>query len=1118
MFDDDDKDEEFLNEPIDGQMSIFELPLNNSNEDDEEEFDNSPVEGQYSLFADEYLSNIRTDSDKVSSVRQEPKSVCNKCEEDIDNSQSVVDDYTCDLNEQAQYEQEETSGIDYQLPNEIDILKTDGGWNELSRRKSDLEKEQDELYSNESATNEIDGGTNDAMDVDYENQDTSNDYELDIEDEDNLSNDDSLSYGGDFNCSDYSDSSDNSNSSSDYNSIGDDCSNSESGDNTLNESLEHGVESGEPYGCNDEIDGGESLASGESEKAHKSVCSDVFAESDSLNTIRIKTEKSKERKSNNMDYENTDIKGKKRNDGGHTDYRIQSIDEVLHNSMIPYSEFVLLDRALPRVEDGLKPVQRRILYTMIEQGLTPDKPFRKCAKVVGDCLGKYHPHGDTSVYDAMVRMAQPYNMRGVLVQGHGNFGSIDGDSAAAMRYTEAKLAPLALELLRDIDKDTVNWSFNFDDSLKEPDTLPGRFPNLLVNGAMGIAVGLATNIPPHNLNEVIDGVVALIEHPNIPLKDMMKIIKGPDFPTGGIISTDELYQAYETGRGKITIRAKTAFEDAGAGKTNIVISEIPYQKNKASLLAKIADIREDKKGVLLGIQDIKDESDRKGMRAVITVKAGYDASDILKLLFKYSDLQSSFGINMVAIADGKPKQLSLMQILKYYLNYQVEIIVRRTKFDLNNAKERLHILEGLHIAIVNIDEVVQIIKTSKSTTEAKQRLRECFLLSEKQAQAILDMRLARLTSLEVYKIEQEMQQLRELIEKLTAILNSKKLQLETIKTELLEIKRRHSMPRATKIVKAFEEIDVDSILEANKVVEDTYVALTYGGTIKRMQPKHYETTVKEFSPTLTESELNYNIIKTTTDKSLVAFTNKGNAVKIPVESLKEVKWRDKGATLRSICKELDVDEKFVAMFEVDDKSNDELLFVTKQGMSKRTLLNKYAVSKQIYVAIKLKEGDALVSVCKVIKGETLLMVTKQGMALNCDVEDIAVLERVSQGAKAMSVNKGDNICYAGSIPMIGELVLATQKGFGKRINLGNIELGKKANKGTKVFAMIENDSIVFADVSNTNSLYAVKFSGNSEFAKRELREFFPDSKKGKGKSLSINKNGDKINIVYKFNS
>ncbi len=1069
MFDDDETDDEFRNDPIDGQMSIFELPVNEPTEE-EPEIDNEPCEGQYSMFEQDYLDSLGVsehrdeDSDNAVSEDNSNNTTSSEYEDNSINTEyedNCIDSYSINNNADSNYSVEEHS---------VEEESTTSEESTIEENTNDTDN-TDSIDYNENE-NEIDGGCDEGEDLDFNNTET-------IE-----------------TCT--NESTTNSDNENDDDENGDD----EYSEREYTEIKDNEIEQAKEVTAEDDY----------------TESNNIMAETDNVQSVSIRTRNAKERMSSKMDYENTEFKNKKHNDGGHSGYQMQSIDEVLHNSMIPYSEFVLLDRALPRVEDGLKPVQRRILYTMIEQGLTPDKPYRKCAKVVGDCLGKYHPHGDTSVYDAMVRMAQPYNMRGVLVQGHGNFGSIDGDSAAAMRYTEAKLAPLALELLRDIEKDTVNWSFNFDDSLKEPDTLPGRFPNLLVNGAMGIAVGLATNIPPHNLNEVIDGVVALIEHPNITLKDMMKIIKGPDFPTGGIISTDELYQAYETGRGKITVRAKTAFEDAGAGKTNIVISEIPYQKNKASLLAKIADIREDKKGVLLGIQDIKDESDRKGMRAVITVKAGYNPTDILHLLFKYSDLQSSFGINMVAIADGKPKQLSLMQILKYYLNYQVEIIVRRTKFDLNNAKERLHILEGLHIAIVNIDEVVQIIKTSKSTTEAKQRLRERFLLSEKQAQAILDMRLARLTSLEVYKIEQEMEELRILIQKLTAILNSKKLQLETIKEEMLEIKRRHSMPRMTKIVKAFNEIDVDSILEANKVVEDTYVALTQNGTIKRMQPKHFETTVKEYNPQITESELNYNIMKTTTDKALVAFTSKGNAVRINVEDLKEVKWRDKGATLRSICKELDVDEKFVSMFEVDEKSKDELLFVTKLGMAKRTNLSEYSLSKQLYSAIKLKEGDAVVNVCKVVKGETLLMITKQGLALNCDIGEISLIGRVSLGVKAMTLSENDYIVYASSIPMIGELVLATKKGFGKRFNLGNIELSKKGRKGSKVFAMLDNDEIIFADVTNSTPIYVVKFSGNDEFVKREFKEFFPDKKQGKGKSLSVNKSGDKISAIYKFNS
>mgnify|MGYP004660529607 CR=1 FL=1 len=432
-----------------------------------------------------------------------------------------------------------------------------------------------------------------------------------------------------------------------------------------------------------------------------------------------------------------------------------SLEKVLPKCMLPYAEYVILDRALPRVEDGLKPVQRRILYSMFDQGMTPDKDFKKSARVVGDCLAKYHPHGDTSVYDAMVRMAQPFNMRAMLVEGHGNFGSIDGDGAAAMRYTEVRLQPLALEMLRDIDKNTVDWDLNFDDSLKEPVTLPSRYPNLLVNGTSGIAVGLATNIPPHNLAEVIDGACALIDNPKMDLKDMMKIIKGPDFPTGGyVIGGEGLEKAYATGKGKVVISSKINVEQDG-GKKSIVITEMPYQTNKAALLCKISDLCEKEKDILGGIADVCDESDRKGMRAVIKLKKDADPDKIIAYLNKYTGLQTSFGINMVAIANGKPQQMGLLQMLTYYVEYQRTVVLRRTKFDLDRAKERAHILEGLIVAVTHIDEVIKIIKNSPDTSTARQNLRTRFKLSEKQAQAILDLRLARLTKLEVNNLKKK---------------------------------------------------------------------------------------------------------------------------------------------------------------------------------------------------------------------------------------------------------------------------------------------------------------------------------------------------------------------------
>ncbi len=489
----------------------------------------------------------------------------------------------------------------------------------------------------------------------------------------------------------------------------------------------------------------------------------------------------------------------------------KDIDQVLSESMIPYSEHVILERALPRVEDGLKPVQRRILYTLFELDITPDKDYKKSARIVGECLGKFHPHGDTSVYDAMVRMAQDFNMREVLVDGHGNYGSVDGDGAAAMRYTEARMAPLALEVLRDLDKNTVDWTLNFDDSLQEPVTLPCRFPNILVNGANGIAIGLATNIPTHNLGEVISGAIAMIDNRDITLDEMMKIIPGPDFPTGGyIIAGDELKNAYATGKGKILIRAKVHIEGKANEKKNIVITELPYQVNKAKLLQRILEVRDGKKYDLSCITEILDESDRSGTRAVVRVKKDADVNKVIDILFKETDMQVSYGINMVAIADGRPQQMGLLPILSYYVDYQREVVYRRTKYDLDIAKEREHILLGLIIAVRNIDEVVKIIKSSEDTADAKRRLIARFELSDRQAQAILDMRLARLTSLEIYKLEQELKEIQELIAKLTAIIGSKKLQFDIVKKEMLEIKKKYKDPRRTEVLQSLDKFKLES--------------------------------------------------------------------------------------------------------------------------------------------------------------------------------------------------------------------------------------------------------------------------------------------------------------------
>ena len=516
-----------------------------------------------------------------------------------------------------------------------------------------------------------------------------------------------------------------------------------------------------------------------------------------------------------------------------------TVEDVMHQSMIPYAEHVILERALPRVEDGLKPVQRRILYTMMELGTTPDKPHRKCARIVGDCLGKYHPHGDSSVYDALVRMAQDFSMRGPMVDGHGNFGSIDGDSAAAMRYTEARMTPLALEMLRDIEKDTVPFRLNFDDTLKEPDMLPARFPNLLVNGASGIAVGLATNIPPHNLGESIRAAIAVMENPDIPLDELMKIIPGPDFPTGGVlVKNEEIRRGYETGRSKLSLRARVHVEDGVNGRKLLVITEIPYMVNKAAMLEKILKLSEEKKGQLQNIYDIRDESDREGMRAVIELKKDADPDKVLKVLYKYSDLQVTFGVNMVAIAEGKPVQMGLKTMLGHFIRHQKNVITRRTEYDLKQAKARAHILQGLMIAVDNLDEVIALIRSSKNPKEAKARLMERFSLSDAQAQAILDMRLQRLTNLEIIALRKEYEDILKLIDRLEGILHSEKKLLAVIRKELQEIAEEFADERRTTIEKADESpLEVE---EEAAAPEEVIVAFTGAGQLKRMNPALYK--------------------------------------------------------------------------------------------------------------------------------------------------------------------------------------------------------------------------------------------------------------------------------------
>ncbi len=761
-------------------------------------------------------------------------------------------------------------------------------------------------------------------------------------------------------------------------------------------------------------------------------------------------------------------------DGGEGEKGIiyKSIDEVLHESMIPYTETVVMDRALPRVEDGLKPVQRRILYSMLELGITPDKPYRKSARIVGDCLGKYHPHGDSSVYDAMTRMAQDYILRAPLVDGHGNFGSIDGDSPAAMRYTEARLTPLAMELMKDLDKDTVRWSLNFDDTLKEPDMMPGRFPNLLVNGASGIAVGVATNIPPHNLAEVIDGVVAYIDSPSIKLEQMMKIIKAPDFPTGGqIIDDGGLEQAYRTGKGKILIRSKVEVEKQG-DKITLVITELPYQVNKALLLQKIAELKEQNKDKLASISEIRDESDRTGMRAVIRLKKDADVKKILEYLYKSTNLQVSYAINMVAIAGGKPKLMGLLEIISYYANYQREIIVRRTKYDLNMAKERAHIVEGLLIAIKNIDEVIKIIKKSATTSEAKQRLRDRFNLSERQAQAILDMRLARLVNLEVNKLEEELKELKAKIAEYERILASKKAQFDVVKKEILEIKRSYGNKRRSRILKDGQVVVEEAKDPNEKEGGEVVVAISAGNTIKRISPRNYSMSQKSLSDNSTITDVHSQVIKVDAKEQIFIITDKGNCVKVLAGDIKECKWRDKGVALSQIDKAVSPDEKPVKILTA--KKEGAVLFMTAEGMVKKSSASDLVVSKSFYQVVKVNDGDKLINV-EYVTDKPILMLSSLGMSLAFSSDEVPLQGRISAGVKGINLDEGDKVVFAGQMDFDG-IVAVTDKGFIKKIKSSLFQIGSRYRKGLKYFALTGGSKeVCFACGESGGATVAVDF-------------------------------------------
>ncbi|MGL4797265.1 MAG: DNA gyrase subunit A [Paraclostridium sp.] len=727
------------------------------------------------------------------------------------------------------------------------------------------------------------------------------------------------------------------------------------------------------------------------------------------------------------------------------------IADEMKNSYMDYAMSVIAGRALPDVRDGLKPVHRRILYSMSELNLTPDKPYRKSARIVGDVLGKYHPHGDTAVYFAMVRMAQEFSTRGLLVDGHGNFGSVDGDAPAAMRYTEAKMSKLSMELLRDIDKETVDFTPNFDESLKEPSVLPARYPNLLVNGSNGIAVGMATSIPPHNLAEVIDATIHLIDNEDCSVEDLMKFIQGPDFPTSAIIMGKEnIVDAYRTGRGKVKVRARAYIEELAKGKQQIVVTEIPYQVNKAKLVEKIADLVKDKK--VEGISDLRDESNRNGMRIVIELKRDANANIVLNKLYKHSQMEDTFSIIMLALVNGEPKVLNLKQVLYHYVQHQKDVVTRRTKFDLNKAEARAHILEGLKIALDNLDEVIKLIRGSKTGAEAKEGLINRFNLSDVQAQAILDMRLQRLTGLERDKIEAEYEELIKKINRLKEILSNEKLLLNVIKDEMTIIRDNYSDDRRTEIRHAEGEIDMRDLIENEEVA----VTLTHFGYIKRMPIDTYRSQNRGgrgiSALTTREEDFIKELITTHTHNRLLFFTNKGKVYTLNAYDIPEAKRQAKGTAIVNLL-QLASDEKIATMISIDGDSDKEfLLLATKNGIVKKTKREEFKnINKSGLIAIGLRENDELIGVRVTDGNEEVMLVTREGMSIRFDENDIRYMGRTAMGVKGISLNPKDevvamNLCSEGT-----ELLVVSENGFGKRTSIEEYRAQIRAGKGIKTY-------------------------------------------------------------------
>lgn len=743
------------------------------------------------------------------------------------------------------------------------------------------------------------------------------------------------------------------------------------------------------------------------------------------------------------------------NEFSHGKIMPRSINKEMQESYIDYAMSVIVGRALPDVRDGLKPVQRRILYSMYDQGITPDKPFKKSARIVGDVLGKYHPHGDTAVYYALVRMAQDFSLRYPLVKGQGNFGSIDGDSAAAMRYTEVRLEPLALEMMTDLNKDTVDFQDNYDGNEKEPMVLPARLPHLLVNGSAGIAVGMATNIPPHNLGEVIDGTIALIDNPDITVKELMKHIQGPDFPTAALIlGRQGIIQAYETGRGSVKIRARCVIENMSNGKQRIVVSELPYQVNKANLIEKIADLVRSKK--IEGITDLRDESDKDGLRVVIEVKKEANARVILNQLYKHTALHTSFGIIMLALVNGVPQVMSLKEMLEQYILHQKEIIVRRSRFDLNKAQERAHIVEGLKIALDFIDEVVATIRGASSTEDAREKLMERFNLSQRQAQAILEMRLRALTGLEREKLEDEYKELIKTIAYLTEVLGNEKLVLHIIKEELQEIQKKYADTRRTIITVDDSELSDEDLI----AVEDMVITITNNGYIKRLNSNTYRQQKRGgrgiTAMTTKQEDFVEQLFIATTHHYLLVFTSRGQVYRLKVHEIPEAGRHAKGTAIVNLIS-LTGEDTVTAIIPVREFNDELFLFMcTSSGVVKKSHLSAYDTSrKDGLIAINLDDDDALIGVRLTDGSQEIVISTAMGAAIRFDEEEVRPMGRATRGVKGITLNEGDEVVSIDTAQDLDELLVLSENGYGKRTPIHTFRKTRRGGKG--VFAMRCND-------------------------------------------------------------